>query len=138
MIEASKAKVWAFQNIKGLWASPMTPFDGALNLYPDGMSTNVEHLLRLGVDGMGYGHSEPWVLSLDERKASAAQFLQAVHGRVPTYVHAHDHSAPNTVDLVKHAADSGASLVMIEPPFEHAKTDDQIRGISTSSLVGRT
>jgi 4-hydroxy-tetrahydrodipicolinate synthase len=126
MVNSAQAKAWAFKNIRGLWASPMTPFDDELKLYPAGMTANVEHLLRLGVSGMGYGHSEPWVMSLAERKLSTEHFLQAVNGRVPTYAHTHDHSAPHTVELTKHAADSGATLVMIDPPFEHAKTDEQI------------
>jgi 4-hydroxy-tetrahydrodipicolinate synthase len=126
VVKAADAKTWAFKNIKGLWASPMTAFDQRLNLYPEGLAANVEHLMKLQVNGMGYGHSEPWVVSLKERMTTHEHFLRAVNHRVPTYLHSHDHSAPNTVDLIQHAADNGADLVMIEPPFEHAKTDDQI------------
>src|SRR3546814_18567266 len=75
---------------------------------------------------MGYGHSEPWTLSHEERRISAQAFVDAVGGKAITYVHAHDHSAPESVAFTNHAAEIGADLAMLEVPYEHAKSDQMI------------
>lgn len=127
MVCASDAKEWARDTIKGIWASPLSVFDDDLELDFVGLAANVDHMIEtLGVDGLGHGHSEPWTLTLDERKRSMEAFVAAVDGRRPAYVHATDHSAAVTVELVNHGASVGADAVMLHPPFEWAKTDEQI------------
>jgi len=126
MVAASDAKAWAFEHLRGLFCSPLTIFHDDFSLDADGLAYNVNHLLDLGVHGLGYGHSEPWSLTHEERRQTAADYLRAVGGRVPCYVHTFDHSAPDTVDLTNHATEHGADLVMIEPPYEHSKSEDHI------------
>lgn len=126
MVAASEAKEWAAEHLVGLLASPLTPFDADGELKLDALESNVESILEVGVEGMGYGHSEPWCLSHEERRVSAETFVKAVDGRASTYIHAHDHSAPESVNLTRHAADTGADLVMLEVPYEHAKTEEMI------------
>jgi 4-hydroxy-tetrahydrodipicolinate synthase len=126
MVAAAEAKTWARANLRGLLTSPLTIFRDNLDLDHEALEFNVEHILRVGVEGMGYGHGEPWSLSLAERKESTEHFLAAVGNRALRYVHTFSHSAPDTVDLTNHAAGHGADLVMIEAPYEHAKSDGQI------------
>jgi 4-hydroxy-tetrahydrodipicolinate synthase len=126
MVAAAEAKTWARANLRGLLTSPLTIFRDNFDLDHEALEFNVEHILRVGVEGMGYGHGEPWSLSLGERKESTEHFLAAVGNRALRYVHTFSHSAPDTVDLTNHAADHGADLVMIEAPYEHAKSDGQI------------
>lgn len=127
MATAKDAKAYAFDNMAGLWTSPLTVFDAGLRLDHDGLRADVEYLLDgLGADGLGYGHSDTWTLTPAERKETAETFLDAVAGRVPAYVHATDHSAELTIELARHAAAHGADLVMIHPPFEWAKSDEHI------------
>lgn len=127
MANASSAKGWAREHITGIWTSPLIVFDEQLELDFAGLAANVDHLIEgLGANGLGHGHSEPWCLSVEERKRSMEAFVAAVGRRCPTYVHATDHSAPVTVELVNHGASVGADAVMLHPPFEWAKTDDQI------------
>src|SRR3546814_740536 len=97
MVAAKDAKQWAADNVVGLFASPLTTFDDEFNLKLDGLVDNVHKILDIGVEGMGYGHSEPWALSHEERRISAQAFVDAVGGKAITYVHAHDHSAPESV-----------------------------------------
>jgi len=132
MATAKDAKAYAFDNMTGLWTSPLTVFEavpgGEPRLDHDGLRADVEYLLTgLGADGIGYGHSDSWTMTPAERMTSSATFLDAVGGRVPAYVHATDHSAPLSVELANHAAAHGADFVMIHPPFEWAKSDDHIR-----------
>lgn len=127
MATAKDAKAFAFDNMTGLWTSPLTVYTADLRLDHDGLRADVEYLLTgLGADGLGYGHSDSWTLTPQERKESAETFLDAVGGRVPAYVHATDHSAAQTIDLAKHAAAHGADFVMIHPPYEWAKSEAQI------------
>src|SRR3546814_15878611 len=70
MVAAKDAKQWAADNVVGLFASPLTTFDDEFNLKLDGLVDNVHKILDIGVEGMGYGHSEPWTLSPEERRRS--------------------------------------------------------------------
>jgi 4-hydroxy-tetrahydrodipicolinate synthase len=126
MVVAKDAKDWAFEHLQGLFTSPLTIFTDAGELDREGLEFNVDYLIQMGVNGLGYGHGEPWALSHEERKETAEHYLSAVGGRVTCYVHTFDHSAPDTVDLCNHAAANGADLVMIEPPYEHAKSEAHI------------
>jgi 4-hydroxy-tetrahydrodipicolinate synthase len=126
MATAKQAKAWAFDNLRGLFVSPLTIFHEDDTLDAESLAFNVDYLVRLGVTGLGYGHGEPWSLSHDERKQTAEHFLQAVNGRVKRYIHTFDHSAPDTADLTNHAAAHGADLVMIEPPYEWSKSEGMI------------
>jgi 4-hydroxy-tetrahydrodipicolinate synthase len=125
-VSATQAKQWARDNMRGLFSGTLTAFNDDFSLSIDGLVKNVEYVLDIGVDGIGYGHSEPWCLSHAERKETAEAFIQAVDKRVITYLHTIDHSAPETVNLTQHAMDIGADMVMISPPFEHAKSEDMI------------
>jgi 4-hydroxy-tetrahydrodipicolinate synthase len=127
MVAARDAKAWAFENLRGLFVSPLTIFHDDDSLDEPGLRSDVDYLIeRIGVEGLGYGHGEPWSLSHDERKETAEHFLSAVDGRVAKYIHTFDHSAPDTADLSNHAAAHGADLVMIEPPYEWAKSENHI------------
>jgi 4-hydroxy-tetrahydrodipicolinate synthase len=123
---AKDAKAWAFENIKGLFVAPLTIFHDDDSLDPEGLAFNVKYILDLGVTGMGYGHGEPWSLTHEERKLTAEHFLNAERGSGIRYIHTFDHSAPDTVDLTNHAAANGADVVMIEPPYEWAKSEEMI------------
>src|SRR3954468_877976 len=126
MVAAAEAKKWASDNLRGLFTSPLTVFSKDFTLDSEALAENVEHILSMDVNGLGYGHGEPWSLSLSERMESAETFLAAAGDRCIRYVHTFSHSAPDAVDLTNHAAEHGADLVMIEAPYEHAKSEEQI------------
>jgi 4-hydroxy-tetrahydrodipicolinate synthase len=130
---AADAKEWAFEHLKGIGTSPLTVFHEDFSLDDEGLAFNTSYLIeKLGVNTIGYGHGEPWSLSHQERMHSAETFLtaatkeRAAGRQFACYVHSFDHSAPDTADLTNHAADHGADLVMIEPPYEHAKSEQHI------------
>ncbi len=124
MARKSEAKEWARERMKGLWTSPMIPFtdDGALD--EDGIRQNVEYMLASKADGMGFGFSEPWYCTLEERKRAMEVFVDAVRGRVPCYVHATDHSVAESINLVRHAQAVGADAVMMWAPYEFARSEE--------------
>jgi 4-hydroxy-tetrahydrodipicolinate synthase len=128
MVNAKDAKDWARETMTGLWTSPMIPFEPDLSLSDKGIAVNVEYLLGVKASGLGFGFSEPWHCTLDERKHAIDVFVGAVAGRVPAYVHVTDHSVAETVVLAKRAVDAGADAVMMWAPYEFAKSQDMMFG----------
>jgi 4-hydroxy-tetrahydrodipicolinate synthase len=119
----NEAKAWARGNVKGLWTTPMIPMapDGSID--HDGIRHNVEYMLAIGVGGVGFGFSEPWYLTIAERREAFKVFVEAVAGRVPCYLHAVDYSVPETIDLIKYSGKIGADAVMLWVPMEFAKSE---------------
>src|SRR5581483_9994846 len=122
-VSNEEAKGWARQTVKGLWTTPMIPMlpDGSVD--HAGIAANVDHIVSLNVGGIGFGFSEPWYLTLAERRDSFKTFVDAVGKRVPCYVHALDYSVPETIGLIRHCADLGADAVMLWVPMEFSKTE---------------
>jgi 4-hydroxy-tetrahydrodipicolinate synthase len=126
MANRKDAKDWAREHMKGLWTSPMYPFTQDYKLDEAGIRGNVEYMLKAKSTGLGFGFSEPWVVSHAERIRAFETAVDAVRKRVPAYVHTTDHSVEETVNFTKHAKAIGADAVMIWPPYEWAKTQDMI------------
>jgi 4-hydroxy-tetrahydrodipicolinate synthase len=128
MVSAKDAKDWARENMVGLWTSPMIPFEQDLSLSDKGIVHNVEYMLAVKASGLGYGFSEPWHCTLEERKHGMDVFVGAVAGRVPAYAHVTDHSIAETVGLAQHAAAVGADAIMLWAPYEFAKSQEMMFG----------
>jgi 4-hydroxy-tetrahydrodipicolinate synthase len=124
MIHKREAKEWARENMKGLWTTPTIPFTADYKLDEAGIRHNVERMIQAKVDGIGFGFSEPWVCSIEERKRAMEVSIDAIRGRVHGYLHATDHSVPETINLMKHAEAVGAEAVMVWTPYEWAKSQD--------------
>jgi 4-hydroxy-tetrahydrodipicolinate synthase len=126
MTRSLQAKEWARTSMKGLWTSPMIPIADDGSVDHAGIRHNVDYLVDSKVDGLGFGFSEPWYLSLQERMDAFETFVSQVKGRVPCYLHALDYSVPETINLVNHAQRIGADAVMLWTPMEFAKTQDMV------------
>jgi len=124
MVHKRDAKDWAREHMKGLWTTPMFPFTEDYRLDEAGIRKNVEYMVGCKADGIGFGFSEPWVCTLEERKRAMEVSIDAVGKRALTYLHATDHSVAETINLVKHAERAGADAVMLWAPYEWAKTQD--------------
>jgi len=126
MTQLSEAKAWSRETMRGLWTSPMIPMTADGEVDHDGIRHNVEFLIDSKIDGVGFGFSEPWYLTIKERMAAFETFIRAVDRRVPAYLHALDYSVPETIGLVNYAGELGADAVMLWTPMEFAKTQDMI------------
>lgn len=122
-VSSREAKAWARESVKGLWTTPMIPMKADGSIDNDGIRYNVDHILAIGVGGIGFGFSEPWYLSISERMQAFKVFVDAVGRRVPCYIHAVDYSVPETINLVKHSASLGADAVMLWVPMEFTKDE---------------
>jgi 4-hydroxy-tetrahydrodipicolinate synthase len=107
-------------DLSGILVALVTPFtadgreiDAAL------LDAHVDRLIREGVHGLVPGGStgEFTTLTLDERKQLTELVVKAASGRVPVVAGTGALSTRDAVDLAAHAADAGASALMVVPPF---------------------
>ncbi|MGH9679808.1 MAG: dihydrodipicolinate synthase family protein, partial [Candidatus Acidiferrales bacterium] len=114
------------ENMKGLWTTPTIPFTEDFKLDEAGIRRNVDRMIQAKCDGIGFGFSEPWVCSIEERKRGIEISVDAIRGRVHSYIHATDHSVPETIALIRQAEAVGAEAVMVWAPYEWAKSQDMV------------
>jgi 4-hydroxy-tetrahydrodipicolinate synthase len=125
MANRKEAKEWAREKVKGLFTSPSIPFKEDLSLDEAGIRKNVDYMLKCKVTGLGFGFTEPWVCTQEERRRAMEVAIDAAKGKgVVVYVHATDHSVAETINLMTHAKNSGAEAVMVWTPYEWGKTQD--------------
>ena len=126
MVHKRDAKDWAREHVKGLWTTPTIPFTPDYALNETGIRHNVDRMIQSKVAGIGFGFSEPWVLSLAERKRGMEVSIDAIGKRVHAYLHSTDHSVEETINLTRHAEAVGAEAVMIWTPYEWAKDQNMV------------
>jgi 4-hydroxy-tetrahydrodipicolinate synthase len=129
MVSAREAKSWARENLKGLYAPLTTPFKANGDLDEEGLRFDIQHCMKLRVHGIYWGGhlSDPFALSLDERRRGTEILAEEVGSRgLSTYAYPVDHSMKETIKLAKHAQDLGIDFVMVNPPYEHVKTNQNI------------
>lgn len=115
-----EARDWVRANLHGYMTVLYTPFDADGAIDEEELRHNVrETLARPGVGGLSVHslHQEFWALTIAERKRLAEIVLDEVQGHAPVIIGCSDPSPVNVVDLARHAADAGADLVMVWPPY---------------------
>lgn len=105
--------------LSGLVATPVTPFDagGALDLPT--LQRLVDFLVRHGADGVALPMhiGENLKMTADERRQVAEAAVEAVAGRVPTFVNTSGPGTDEVVDLSRHAQRAGADGVVVITPY---------------------
>jgi 4-hydroxy-tetrahydrodipicolinate synthase len=118
--EAMDAKAWAKDALTGYVAVSFTPYRADGGIDHDAVAADVEYTLSLPhIGGLYVGsiYQEFWLLSVRERMALAQTVISAAAGRVPVIVAASHTVAEEAIALARHAADAGADLVMLWPPY---------------------
>ena len=104
---------------RGVYAPTVTAFgsDGSPN--EKGVRAFVRFLLNSGVHGLApMGSAGEFIaLSEKERMRTVEWVLDEVGGRIPVYVGTGHYSTRTTIELSLHALKSGASGLMIMPPY---------------------
>jgi N-acetylneuraminate lyase len=107
--------------LRGALAASVTPLAGAGgDVDEDAFGPLVDFLARAGLDGiLALGTAgEGILLTVEERRRAADQFLQAASGRLQVAVHCGAQTTADTVSLAAHAAEIGAdAVVVIGPPY---------------------
>lgn len=110
------------QTYAGLYPVAPTPFTETGDLDLDGQRRVLDCMIDQGVDGICIlaNYSEQFLLSDDERKTVTELCLSHVAGRVPVMVTCSHFSTRVASMRARHAADHGAKLIMLMPPYHGA------------------
>jgi 4-hydroxy-tetrahydrodipicolinate synthase len=110
-------------DLSGVLVALVTPFtaDGS-EIDAAALEAHVDRLIREGAHGLVPGGStgEFTTLTLDERKQLTELVVKAAGGRVPVVAGTGALSTRDALDLAAHAAQAGASALMVVPPFYDA------------------
>jgi 4-hydroxy-tetrahydrodipicolinate synthase len=117
-------------DLAGVLVALVTPFtaDGS-EIDAPLLEAHVDRLIREGAHGLVPGGStgEFTTLSLEERKQLTELVVKAAGGRVPVVAGTGALSTRDAVDLAVHAAETGASALMVVPPFYDAPDLDTFK-----------
>src|SRR5579872_2420317 len=116
-------------SIRGTLAAAVTPLTGeGGSIDVDGIAAVVDFYARSGLDGvLALGTTgEGILLSLDERRAAADEFVTSAHHRLAVVVHCGAQTTHETVVLADHAAHLEAAGVAVIPPPYFALDADSI------------
>ena len=115
---------------RGVWPVVPTIFAENGDLDLEGQKRVIDCIVDQRVDGVCIlaNYSEQFLLADDEREILARLCIEHVAGRVPVIVTASHYSTRIVSERCKKAADLGASMVMLMPPYHGAGlkgTEDQ-------------
>ncbi len=107
---------------RGLFPVAPTPFNDSGDLELDGQRRVLDCMFDQRVDGICIlaNYSEQFLLSDDERNILVDLCLSHVAGRVPVVVTCSHFSTRIAVERAKRAAERGARLLMLMPPYHGA------------------
>jgi len=125
--EREDSKTAARSSFHGLWAAMTTPFTIDDQLDEEALIGDIDILVDdLKIDGvfctgvMG----EFWALTLEERKRAVEVIVENTRGRIPVLAHTGSTSARETIELTRHAQDTGADfVVVINPVYPQASEE---------------
>jgi 4-hydroxy-tetrahydrodipicolinate synthase len=103
----------------GVWSAAPTPFTERLTVNVDAVKRMVDHHLRLGVKGLflaGTNGEGPW-LPEDGLRTLVRTVIKANRGRLTIAVQVTDNSAVQILGNIRRAADDGADVAVIAPPY---------------------
>lgn len=116
-------------DLAGVLVALVTPFtaDGS-EIDATALERHVDRLVATGVHGVVPGGStgEFTALTVEERKQLTELCVKAAAGRVPVIAGTGALSTRETVELSRHAAEVGASALMIVPPFYDSPDVEQL------------
>ncbi|HEY9409266.1 MAG TPA: dihydrodipicolinate synthase family protein [Jiangellaceae bacterium] len=114
--------------VRGLVPILATPFRPGGALDRPGLRRLVEFQLRSGVDGVAvFGMaSEGFALTAGERREILADVTEVVAGAVPIVAGVNGTSTVTALEQAREAAEGGADVVMVLPPFMVRPGPDQL------------
>lgn len=105
--------------IAGVIGAPVTPFNADDQLDTDALEFLCDHLVASGVHAVALPlHTgESLSLTVAERRLAVERAVAAVDARVPVLVHVSMPGTKETVELARHAEDTGADAVIAVTPY---------------------
>ena len=125
----SEAKEAAFEQFRGVWAAIATPFTPDDRIDEAGLRRNMRHLTgALAIDGIFCTGTmgEFWALTKEERKRVVEIVVEEANGKCKVIAHTGHHSPNETVDLTRHAQETGADFAIVINPYYPTASEDAI------------
>ena len=122
----TEAKEFARQNMQGIWAAALNPFQPDLSLDEAGLRANLRHWVDdLGIAGLFISgkQGEFFSLSVAERKRTFEIAVEEVGDRAGTSMSCSDQNLDTVFDLAHHAQAIGADYIVVHAPMLHFVTD---------------
>jgi 4-hydroxy-tetrahydrodipicolinate synthase len=117
------------ERLHGILVAAVTPFTADDRVDEVATRNLIRSLMDAGVHGMIPAGStgEFSSMTLDERKRVTDIVIETVGGKIPVLPHTGAIATREVVDLSMHAQRSGATGLMIVPPFYEPLSEDEVR-----------
>jgi 4-hydroxy-tetrahydrodipicolinate synthase len=116
------AKDFARDNLRGIWAAALTPFQPNLSIDEGGFRKNIRHWTRdLNLGGLFISgkQGEFFSMSVAERKWAFNLAVEETAGVARTIMSCSDQNLDTVLDLAGHAQDIGADFIVVHAPVLH-------------------
>ncbi|MEP5700675.1 MAG: dihydrodipicolinate synthase family protein, partial [Sneathiella sp.] len=120
------AKEYARENMKGIWAAALNPFNPDFSINEEGMRSNVRHWVDdLAIQGLFIAgkQGEFFSMSLEERKRNFEIAVEETAGKAGTIMSCSDQNFDTVIELAKHAEAIGADYIVVHAPVLHFISD---------------
>jgi len=117
-----EAKEYARENMRGIWAAALQPFNPDFSVDEAGFTANLTHWVdHLGIDGVFVAgkQGEFFSMSLAERKRAFELAVETIGGRAGTIMSCSDQNMDVVLDLAHHARNVGADYIVVHAPVLH-------------------
>lgn len=113
------AKEYARDNMKGIWAAALNPFNADMSLDEAGLRSNIRHWIDdLDIQGLFIAgkQGEFFSMSLTERKRNFEIAVEECAGKAGVIVSVSDQNMNTALDLAHHAQNCGADFIVLHAP----------------------
>ena len=114
-----EAKEYARQNMRGVWAAALNPFNDDMSLDEAGLRANIRHWIDdLDIQGLFIAgkQGEFFSMSLAERKRNFEIAVDECAGKAGVIVSVSDQNMNTALELAHHAQDCGADYIVVHAP----------------------
>jgi len=123
------AKAYARENMRGIWAAALTPFNADLSIDEAGLRSNIRHWVDdLDIQGLFVAgkQGEFFSMSLEERKRNIQIAVDECAGEAGVIASVSDQNMDTALELAHYAQDCGADYIVVHAPvlsFVHDRNE---------------
>ncbi|KUP94545.1 dihydrodipicolinate synthase family protein [Tritonibacter horizontis] len=113
------AKDYARENMRGIWAAALNPFNDDMSLNEAGLRANIRHWIDdLEIQGLFIAgkQGEFFSMSIEERKRNFEIAVEECADDAGVIVSVSDQNMDTALDLARHAQDCGADYIVVHAP----------------------
>lgn len=126
-VSRNDAKDYARENMQGIWAAALNPFNNDGSLNEAGLRSNIRHWVDdLQIQGLFIAgkQGEFFSMSLDERKRNLEIAVDESGDTARTIMSCSDQNFDTVIELAQHAENIGADFIVVHAPVLYF-IDDQ-------------